>query len=578
MRKVKIAIVFIAACIGNISYAQETGGGETYSTVIVSGLPRSLVRTTKLGESPKTADTTVAVPPMTYNNLPGQSSVKFEPEKISAANVFPKTPLTKLYRFYAKGGIGNYVMPLAELYVNDLYNKKGSWGAHLKHFSSNGGIKDVGFSGFSDNELSAYGKYFVNKLEIGGDVSYKRNVVHYYGFDPDSFNWAKDTIRQRFNFIGANAYLSTYTPDSLKINHREELSYYYFNDLFGANENYIKGGTSLAKKMGKEIYGLDFSLLYNSFKGTYNYDSCLTCLEDKKTVTAQENFLAVFNPHIISKGKNWIGKAGLKVAMDVYSGDASFYFFPDVEFRYSLFNDIFVPYAGADGGVRRNGYKTLTDENPFLMTFNQDLRNTIDKLNVYGGIRGTFSSTLSFNAKFSFTKMKDLAMFVTDTVFSPQTKFGLVYDNGDLIRLSGQINWQKTEKIKVLLRGEYFHYNLTNEEHAWGIPDLKITASGFYDLYDKLVIRADIFFVGNRWARSPFAVDGAEEVTYDNGDKTYAYKMKPFVDANLGIEYRYTKRISAFLNINNIAAQRYQYWYKYPVQGINILGGATYSF
>jgi len=54
--------------------------------------------------------------------------------------------------------------------------------------------------------------------------------------------------------------------------------------------------------------------------------------------------------------------------------------------------------------------------------------------------------------------------------------------------------------------------------------------------------------------------------------------MKGLVDVNLGLEYRYTKFLSAFLNLNNLAAQRYQRWYAYPTQKFNLLGGLTYTF
>jgi hypothetical protein len=47
---------------------------------------------------------------------------------------------------------------------------------------------------------------------------------------------------------------------------------------------------------------------------------------------------------------------------------------------------------------------------------------------------------------------------------------------------------------------------------------------------------------------------------------------------NLGVEYRYNKRISGFIKLNNIAAQRYQKWYNYPVQGFQGMVGATFRF
>ena len=58
----------------------------------------------------------------------------------------------------------------------------------------------------------------------------------------------------------------------------------------------------------------------------------------------------------------------------------------------------------------------------------------------------------------------------------------------------------------------------------------------------------------------------------------YIYSLKPFLDMNLGVEYRYNKRISAFINFNNFTASNYQRWSSYPVQSINIFGGATFSF
>ena len=49
-------------------------------------------------------------------------------------------------------------------------------------------------------------------------------------------------------------------------------------------------------------------------------------------------------------------------------------------------------------------------------------------------------------------------------------------------------------------------------------------------------------------------------------------------DANLHLEYRYNSRFSAFLQFNNLAAQRYKRWNRYPVQGFQVMGGITFGF
>jgi hypothetical protein len=50
------------------------------------------------------------------------------------------------------------------------------------------------------------------------------------------------------------------------------------------------------------------------------------------------------------------------------------------------------------------------------------------------------------------------------------------------------------------------------------------------------------------------------------------------IDLNLGLEYRYNKRISAFVQLNNLASQRYMRWYNYPVQIFQVMGGVTARF
>ncbi len=51
-----------------------------------------------------------------------------------------------------------------------------------------------------------------------------------------------------------------------------------------------------------------------------------------------------------------------------------------------------------------------------------------------------------------------------------------------------------------------------------------------------------------------------------------------FMDLYLGVEYRYTKRLSLFVDVSNLSASKYERWYQYPVQRSLVIGGATYSF
>ena len=57
-----------------------------------------------------------------------------------------------------------------------------------------------------------------------------------------------------------------------------------------------------------------------------------------------------------------------------------------------------------------------------------------------------------------------------------------------------------------------------------------------------------------------------------------SHDLKGYVDLYLGAEYRYTKRFSLFLDVSNLSASKYERWYRYPVQRVLLVGGATYAF
>ncbi|MFT5970125.1 MAG: outer membrane receptor protein involved in Fe transport, partial [Flavobacteriales bacterium] len=51
-----------------------------------------------------------------------------------------------------------------------------------------------------------------------------------------------------------------------------------------------------------------------------------------------------------------------------------------------------------------------------------------------------------------------------------------------------------------------------------------------------------------------------------------------FIDGNLGLEYRYSNNLTAFINANNLLGNNYNLWEGYQSQAFNILGGFTYKF
>ena len=95
-----------------------------------------------------------------------------------------------------------------------------------------------------------------------------------------------------------------------------------------------------------------------------------------------------------------------------------------------------------------------------------------------------------------------------------------------------------------------------------------------YDIRNKLILKAEAMLLGVRPAKFEEirSIDGVLVPT------SRQVELGGFVDAYIGAEYRYTKRLSVFLDISNLSASKYERWYRYPVQRGLVIGGFTYAF
>ncbi len=82
-------------------------------------------------------------------------------------------------------------------------------------------------------------------------------------------------------------------------------------------------------------------------------------------------------------------------------------------------------------------------------------------------------------------------------------------------------------------------------------------------------IMKDLWLKTDLWAW-----DGAQY----RGKSGEAFKGETGFDLNAGAEFRITKHLNAWLQLNNIFNNKYERWHQYESFGINILGGITYSF
>ncbi|HET6990314.1 MAG TPA: hypothetical protein VFJ43_03275 [Bacteroidia bacterium] len=508
----------------------------------------------KITDRAVTKDTTLPAPAFTYSLQPKRFSTTVKIDTIQAAKM-GNEPLTKLYRTYARLGVGNYATFMGEFNVGSLRSKSDAWGAHIRHFSAGSGPKNVAgdFSGFAQEDFNIFGKYFFKHHVLYGGFDYDRNAIYNYGSASSLTSYDKASSRQFFNYYSVNGDLLSHLPDSSDINHHVNLRYYHLADRYKTNEDNILLGVSAGRFIRTERLDADFGLDYN---------------RNSSASDTAVNTIVKFRPMFSTNGKKFQAAIGMNLSIDI-ADETKAYFYPQASFSYDIINHIIVPYITLGGYLERNSYKTLSDRNPFMLSASSfSMRNTQHKYELTAGLRGSLSAEIVYDAYFSRVDLVNAPFFLNTTEQQDlfRNKFSVVYDDCNVVNVHGQIGWQHFEKIRITATGDYYQYKMANELHPWHTPTLHLSLLGQYNLQDKIIAHAEIYYLNGQYAK------------IQDGNSFQVVNMKGLVDVNIGFEYRYTKFLSAFLNFNNLAGQRYERWYAYPTQKFNLMGGLTYTF
>ncbi len=569
--KMRYFVILFSLFISSFAFSQDV--------ILQGNVKREVPIAQRKADIPKIVDTIMPTPMIEYPFLSLKFDTKTEIESIEPAAIKIKDNLDQLYSSYVKLGIGTELIPLGEVYWNNTRSRKYFYGGHLKHLSSWGNIPDYERSTFDRTGLQLFGGINEKNYQLMGDFHYKNQGLHYYGIKAPLDSLGKEQTEQRFNDVGFNARFSSSAKlDTLKLNYQVGLKYNHFNTKrpevdsltdWRSKENYVLVDLKGEYKLKKEIYAVGIDLEHNS----YGYGIDGDTLSAIDTSIVRNNTIFRLKPQISTYSNNRKFKAtiGADITLDG-DGKVKAHIYPVAEVRYSLFNDMFIPYVGLRGGLKQMSLKSLTATNEFLRP-NVNIKNEDNAFEVFGGFKGTLSKRLSFNIGGSYSRIRNMALFVSDTLFSRGNKFDVIYDTLNKLTLEGSISYQALEKVKVDVIGSYNSYELLNNTYAWNMPNFQFITRVYYSLYEKFLINFDFDLETGR--RALVYKDGSGVKEENN---QFFTELGAIYDFNLGLEYRYTKRLSAFLQFNNIASQRYQRWYNTPVHSFQVLGGITFRF
>jgi hypothetical protein len=142
-------------------------------------------------------------------------------------------------------------------------------------------------------------------------------------------------------------------------------------------------------------------------------------------------------------------------------------------------------------------------------------------------------------------------------------QFTVVYDDITLAKLHGELTIRPSDPWKVFLKGTYYKYVMVREDQPWNKPKFDMSLQARYNLGDKILVDAGIYAIGARY--------------YENFNPVEEETLPLVIDANLGLEYRYSTLLSFWARFNNLAAQKYDLYHQYPAYRFRMMLGFTYA-
>ena len=494
----------------------------------------------------------------------------FAPAKGKAAGV-DKSPQEKIFSNYLTLAAGNYGTVNAELFVTENVSNTDYFGGSLRHSSSQGGIDGVVLDDkFMNTTLDlTYGSR-TNTLNWNADLGYQHQIYNWYGFYPGTI-----TPETLATIDEQQTYHTLYVGGRLGLNNilkESSVKFTRFWDAYGSAENRFVAKPSLEFDIVEQKIKADFVLDYISgsfdknMVGNAGIKYGFTNIGFQPSIKIQKDDLTV------NAGVGFFYSAAQE------QGESKFFIYPQVTGSYRVVGDLMIFYAGLEGGLKQNSYRDFVQEN-FFVSPTLMVAPTDQKYDIYVGLKGKLANSVSYNIRGSYLNEDNRALFKSNGYeelvgfegYQYGNSFNVVYDKLKTVSFFGELKADFSKNVAFGINGTFSSYSTDVENEAWNLPALKLGASLDVNITQKWYAGTNVFFVGERKDFAHFA--SLTQPTFDT-----EVTLDSFFDLNAHIGYKHSERLTFFLKGNNLANQDYQRWLNFPVQGLQVLGGANYKF
>lgn len=568
MRNQFIKYSFVLSAIfwsSNLSAQKDFDSLPQLDEIIVTkGYEPVLISSNKVPFSPNLPNITKTKPdPQTYAYIDVKGKINYNPEDIKPIKAAGKKPVKNQF-FYAKLGAGFPITPLAKIVITNPIKTKYSAGLDVDFIMTFKNKKS--YQNYTDFKINGFGEYYVKKkVAVGGDIFYQLNQHKFYGYANDVI-FDKDSLKTNFNRVGG----------AIKLRGIEEAAYYFNGEVNVSsvlNKNvYHKPKELTVGVQGEAGYnfkknywaGAKLNVTNVSYKDNYQDTSFFAFLNNQNHLTVQ----AI--PYFKIKYKIW----QLSVGANLIVTNRKFYPRPEIINQLQIYKDYLVLYNEWKTQVKINSLNNLSKENPFVVTDNYN--NSVDEIRTIAGLRGSIKG-FGYDVRFSQLVSQNNAQFVNEIFQTATDTLPQVYFNVQNVNTIKSWNphvglsYTRGNQFGAKTWFDYFIYNKNSATELSYLPKFKVGFSAFYNWNDKLYVSLDVTGQGK--------VNAVQNTYDDTLARTQTLiPIKGLVDVNLSATYYVHKNIGIFCDINNIAFQKWNRFYRYPTYNFQVIAGVKLSF
>lgn len=568
MKKIYIVITAFIVCTG--SYAQTSDSLLRRQMELERDFNPTLLDADKINSLPALQQPVVQKANTNYSTWAGRTTPPLEIALPRPGNIMTEIPYSRK-RGYLSFNAGNYANMDGIFGYRLVENEANNLTFSFLHNSTNGDIDYVqevkpssNKAKFMDNEGRLGYRHKADVLTLNMDLSYLHSLFNYYG---NRFGNTPlyDDENQRLSILNAKIGVASNKSDVW--NYRGYIHFNNFSTKFGESPaaEGIKGNdvnvmVGLDKPFGVSdsklgVDGRLFSTFYNGDLSNYTLINAA--------------------PYVAFGGNNTYARLGADLLI-MTSGDTEFRVAPHVQLKWAVTGHSSL-YANILGGFSNNTFLEMIQESRYIHPYG-NVTPSYSIIDIEAGARIGEVSGFRFDIFGGFKKTEDEHFLILNgqdvigedapEVYSEVLK--PVYGDLSHAHIGGMIQANIWAPLDISLRlkknfysADYISINGIEIDNpkAFNKPGIEVDLRGAVDLNANLKLTANYYFAGERWSYYGKNV-----------------KMDNINDLNAGAIYQINDAFSVNLRANNLLAQKYDIWYGYPAQGLNISGGFSFRF